>query len=257
MNIDLSGKRVLVTGGSSGIGFGVASAFAQAGVELSILADVPTVHDQAKKLTKDTKRSVGSWQCDIADSNQVRSTMKEIGELDVLVANAGLERPTPISDDSHRIEADFRRIIDINVFGTYLVVREAVKRMKSGASIVITSSIWGKTAVGEFSAYVASKHANIGFMRSLARELGPKGIRVNCVCPGWVKTKPAMHSLKAMAIGRGEPESVLLEELSATQCLPGLQGPEDVASTYLFLASSLAKNITGQALNVDRGEVMG
>ncbi|MES0884397.1 SDR family NAD(P)-dependent oxidoreductase [Roseibium sp. SCP14] len=257
MDIGFTGQKVLVTGGSRGIGHGVARAFAEAGAEVSILAQNDKVHEIAEVIAKESGQPVRSWQCDITDSKQVRTVLQEVGTLDVLVANAGLERRTPISDCSTQTEADFRRIIDINVIGTYLVTREAVKRMEAGANIIITSSIWGKTAVADFSAYVASKHANIGFMRTLARELGPKDIRVNCVCPGWVKTDPSMQSLRELAAERGESEAEVLKEISAAQCLPGLQTPEDVASAYLFLASSLAKNITGQTLHVDRGEVFG
>ncbi len=128
--------------------------------------------------------------------------------------------------------------------------------MSAGSSIIITASIWGRTGVSEFSGYVASKHANIGFMRSLARELGPKNIRVNCVCPGWVKTGPAMNSLKEIAEEKSISKDAALAEITANQCLSGLQNPDDIAGIYLFLASNQAKDITGQAINADRGELL-
>jgi 3-hydroxybutyrate dehydrogenase len=111
-------------------------------------------------------------------------------------------------------------------------------------------------AVPEFSAYVTSKHANLGFMRVMAKELGPRGIRVNAVCPGWVKTDAAMLSLRNMATRTGKSEDELLSEIVGAQVLPGLLEPEDLASPYLFLASDGAKDMTGQALMLDRGEVM-
>ena len=107
-----------------------------------------------------------------------------LGALDVLVNNAGLELITPMLEPGDEVEKTFARIIEINVIGTYYVTREALPLMRAGGSIVLTSSIWGKTGAADFSAYVTSKHANIGFMRVLAKELGPKGIRVNAVCPG-------------------------------------------------------------------------
>ena len=128
--------------------------------------------------------------------------------------------------------------------------------MRAGGSIVLTSSVWGKTGAAEFAAYVTSKHANIGFMRVLAKELGPRGIRVNAVCPGWVqdarRAALARQGLRRRRRRRGR----MLGEILAAQALPGLMEPEDVAGLYLFLASDAAKNITGQAFNVDRGEVM-
>ncbi|MGH6933052.1 MAG: SDR family NAD(P)-dependent oxidoreductase, partial [Dongiaceae bacterium] len=142
------------------------------------------------------------------------------------------------------------------VVGTYYVTRNAVKLMRPGGKIIITSSVWGKSAAPELAAYVTSKHANIGFMRVLARELGPRGINVNAVCPGWVKTRAALRSLGEMSKRTGRTENEILEGILSTQALGGLMEPEDVASLYLFLASDLANNITGQAYSVDRGEIM-
>src|SRR5690606_19730813 len=127
--------------------------------------------------------------CDITDRAAVRRTVGGLGRLDVLVNNAGLELITPLLEPGDEVELTFARIIEINVIGTWHVTRAAVLLMAAGASIVLTSSIWGKSGAAGFSAYVASKHATIGLMRTWAKELGPKGIRVNAVCPGWVRTR--------------------------------------------------------------------
>jgi 3-hydroxybutyrate dehydrogenase len=140
--------------------------------------------------------------------------------------------------------------------GTYYVTRDALPKMHKGGRIIVTSSMWGKTAVAEFSAYCTSKHANIGFMRSLAQELAPRGISVNAVCPGWVRTKASMRSLAAMAERENRSEDELLAEIVGAQAIGGLMEPEDMVATYLFLASAAADNITGQAFTVDRGEIM-
>ena len=97
--------------------------------------------------------------------------------------------------------------------------------MGSGSSIVITASIWSKTAEPEFAAYVTSKHGNLGFMRVLAKELGPRGIRVNAVCPGWVRTRAALRSLSEVAAVAEIGEEAMLEEILAGQALPGLMDP--------------------------------
>ena len=195
-------------------------------------------------------------QCDITDREGVRRTVGTLGALDVLVNNAGLELITPLLEPGAEVESTFVRIIEINVIGTYYVTREAVPLMGPGGSIVLTSSVWGKTGAADFSAYVASKHANIGFMRTLARELGPKGIRVNAACPGWVRTRAALRSLGEVAARAGVSEAAMLDDVLAAQALPGLMEPGDVAGLYLFLASDHAASVTGQAYNVDRGEVM-
>jgi 3-hydroxybutyrate dehydrogenase len=254
--LDFRNRIVVLTGGSRGIGLGIAQAFCHANATLHILSIDPELPGVAQKLSGVGQGSVTGHFCDITDGKAVDRCLAEIGHLDVFIANAGLERMTPIDDASDETERVFRQIIDVNVIGTYLCIRAALRNMQAGGSIVLTSSVWGKSAVGAFGAYVASKHANIGFMRSLARELGPRGIRVNCVCPGWVRTDSAMQSLSRMSAQSKRAESAILDDVIASQCLPGLQEPADVADLYLFLASSLSRNITGQAVNVDRGELL-
>jgi NAD(P)-dependent dehydrogenase (short-subunit alcohol dehydrogenase family) len=253
---DFTGKRVLVTGASHGIGFAVASAFARAGADLAILSSTQDIHDAQARIEAETGRRARAEVCDITDRAAVRHAVGRLRALDVLVNNAGLELRTPILEPGDAVERAFVRIIEINVIGTYYVTREAVPLMGRGGSIVLTSSIWGRTGAADFSAYVASKHANLGFMRALAKELGPSGIRVNAVCPGWVRTRAALRSLEQLSAGAGTTEEAMLEGILAAQALPGLMAPEDVTSVYLFLASAHAESVTGQAYHVDRGEVM-
>ena len=252
VHFDLSRKSVLVTGASRGIGFGVAKGFAEAGAELTILAENEEIHAAAKSLPG----SVNSILCDIADREAVNAALAGISRLDVLVNNAGLERPTPLSGPAPQTDEAFARIMAINVQGTNNVTRALVDRIPDGGRIILTASIWSKTAVPEFSAYVASKHALIGLMRTWTKELGPRGVTVNAVCPGWVRTEASMASLKAMSETDGRGEDELLDEIMTGQAIGGLMDPGDIAGLYLFLASDAAANITGQAINIDRGEVM-
>ena len=253
---DFTGKTVLVSGASRGIGYGVARGFAMASADVIILAAGDGIETAANTLSRECDRPVRGIQCDIADAGAVDLAFAEIERLDILVNNAGLERPTPVLGADTETDETFRRIIDVNVMGTWYVTRAAVPRMGNGGRIIITSSIWGRTAVAEFGAYCASKHANLGFMRSLSKELGPKGITVNAVCPGWVRTDASMRTLKLTAEKEGWSEADMESEIVAAQSLAGLMEPEDMAGTYLFLASDAAANITGQAINADRGEVM-
>ena len=253
---DFSAKRVLVTGASHGIGRAVAEAFCRAGADVTILSSTPDVLKAAQQLEARTGRPLSAVICDITDREAVRRSVGGLTGLDVLVNNAGLERITPMYEPGDAVERTFARIIEINVVGTYYVTREALPLMGPGSSILITSSVWGKTAAAEFAGYVASKHANIGFMRVLAKELGPRGIRVNAVCPGWVRTRAALRSLHEVAARAEADEGAILDDILSVQALPGLMEPADLASTYLFLASAHAANVTGQAWNVDRGELM-
>ncbi|HEY7766429.1 MAG TPA: SDR family oxidoreductase, partial [Aestuariivirgaceae bacterium] len=192
---------------------------------------------------------------DICDASAVSAALAELASIDVLINNAGLERLTPIAEGGDEAETVFRRIIEVNVIGTEIVTRRALPLMQPGGSIINTASVWGRVAEPLFGAYVASKHAIIGLTKTWAKELGPRGIRVNAVCPGWVRTESSMRSLARMAERRGVGEAELLEVIVGHQALPGLMEPRDVAETYLFLASQLSVNITGQSFGVDRGEV--
>ncbi len=255
--INLQNKSVLVTGASRGIGYAIAEGFATAGADVAILANDDLVHDAAARLTEACGRPVKSFLTDITDKAALQSVFADFAPLDVLVNNAGLELITPVTDPSDEVDATFARIIDINVRGTWNVTRAALPLLKPGSRIINTASVWAKSAVGEFAAYIASKHAVVGLTRTFARELGPQGINVNAVCPGWVRTVASVRSAKTMAERTGRSEADIFADVVATQALPGLMEPADVAGLYLFLASDLASNITGQAIGVDRGEFLG
>ncbi|MGI9417592.1 MAG: SDR family NAD(P)-dependent oxidoreductase [Geminicoccaceae bacterium] len=254
--MDFTGKSVLITGASRGIGYGIAKAFASAGADLTIVADDPKTTDAAAELGKLAGRPVRGMIADIADRAAVTSTVGTLEKIDVLINNAGLELITPIDEKGGEVEDTFRRIVDINVNGSFFVTREALRKIPDGGRIIFTASVWGKSAEAGFSAYCASKHAVIGLMRTLAKELGPRNITVNAVCPGWVKTVASMRSLGRMAVREKRDEQALLDDIVATQAIGGLMQPDDIAGPYLFLASTAAANITGQALNIDRGELM-
>lgn len=250
------GKHIVVTGASRGIGRGVAEAFAAAGGQVTILADDDAVNQTAAEITKATGAAVTPILCDITDRVRVKAVFADIGRIDVLINNAGLERLTPIRSDDPSTLDTYARITDININGSFWVTHAALPHMKRGGRIVFTASIWGKGVEAEFAAYCASKHAVIGLTRVLAKELGKDGITVNAVCPGWVRTEASMRSLRIMAERSGRPEKELLDEIVGGQAIGGLMEPRDIVGPYLFLASEAAANITGQALNIDRGEVM-
>jgi NAD(P)-dependent dehydrogenase (short-subunit alcohol dehydrogenase family) len=245
----LAGKRVLITGASRGIGYGIAEAFVAAGSDVQIAAEDDAIFAAADRL------GVVGHRADISRNEDVEAMIGKAGALDVLINNAGLERVTPLDDASDANETTFRLIIDINITGTFLVTRAALPNLDRGSSIINTASVWGRVGEPLFSAYVASKHAIIGMTKSWAKELGPRGIRANSVCPGWVRTESSMRSLGRMAERTGRKEDELLASIVGVQALPGLMEPKDIAGSYLFLASDLAANVTGQSFSADRGEV--
>jgi 3-hydroxybutyrate dehydrogenase len=256
MTIDLAGRRALVTGGSRGIGYAVAKAFAESGARVWVLAEDEGAMRAAADLAAATGGEVAGLVADVTERAAVDRAIAAMPGIDVLIHNAGIEYLTPARDPDPTVDTVFRRIIEVDLAGSWHVVRAALPRMGPGGRIVVTASGWSRTAEAEFGGYVAAKHGVLGLVRALARELGPSGITVNAVCPGWVRTELAMRSLRAMAARRGRPEAELLAEVLAAQAIPRLLEADEVVGAYLFLASDLAAAITGQGLNVDRGWIL-
>lgn len=247
--MNFSGKITVITGASRGIGLGIAKGFAAAGADLKLIADDENVFARASELGAE------GFFADITDEAAIHKIFDGLPRIDILINNAGIERLTPLDDETAATADIFRRILAINVTGTYLVTRAALPKIPRGGRIISTSSVWGRVGEPLFGAYVASKHAVIGLTKAWAKELGPRGINVNAVAPGWVETESALRSLKFMAERRSLEEHVLLDEILAGQALPGLMQPEDMAGPYMLLASPYAENVTGQTLGADRGEV--
>lgn len=253
----IEGWHVVVTGAASGIGKGIAQAFAEQGVRLALVdrdwtrAEIP--RDSSNAWTR-------TYTCDLRDDDEVAQLAsaleQDFRQVKVLINNAGVEHPTPVNDSNKHAMSHWGAQLDNNVTTMMRLTRALVPLMSAGASIVNQSSIWGHTGVPEFSAYVASKHAVLGLTRSLAWELAPRGIRVNAVCPGWIKTDAAMRSLTAMAKTQNVSEEVVLADILSAQAIPKLLEPADIADVYLFLASEGSRSMTGQSLVASYGEVM-
>jgi 3-hydroxybutyrate dehydrogenase len=244
----LNGKSVVVTGASRGLGLAIAAAFVGAGARVTAIAEDAAVEEAAQTI------GATGLVADISDNAAITAALGSVGRIDVLVNNAGLERLTPLDDGSAENEATFRRILEVNVTGTFLATCAALPQMREGSRIINTASVWGRVGEPLFGAYVASKHAVIGLTKSWGKELGPRGITVNAVCPGWVETESSMRSLARLAERAGRDEPALMADILGAQALPGLMQPADIAGPYLFLASDGAANITGQGLGIDRGE---
>jgi NAD(P)-dependent dehydrogenase (short-subunit alcohol dehydrogenase family) len=252
--VRLDGKRALIIGASSGIGYAVAKAYAEYGAEVTILADDAGITQAAESISALTGNPVTPLQCDITDRGRLHQVLASLERIDILVQNAGFERLTPLQDEDPAIEDTFRKIIDVNLLGAYYVTRELIARIPDGGRIIYTASTYSKYAIARMSAYASSKHALLGMMRSFADELGPRRITVNAVCPGWVNTEFANRSVRKIANDSGRTIEAVSNDVFSLQAIEGHLEPDDIIGGYLFFASGLARDITGQSLHIDRGE---
>lgn len=257
----LEGRTVLITGAAGGIGQALARAFLAQGARLLLLDREAAPLDALVESLH--SHQVHSAVCELGSDAAVAAVAAQVaerfGRLDVLVHNAGSEYPTPVDDGADDANARWAALLDNNVSGMWRLTRALLPLLPllpRGASVIHQSSIWGRIGVAGFSAYSASKHAIVGLTRSLALELGPRGIRVNAVCPGWVRTDAAMRSLAAMAQEQGRSEAEVEREILARQAVPVMLTPDDLAGTFLFLASDGSAALTGQCLCPSHGEVM-
>ena len=242
-----AGKKVLITGGGSGIGAAAAGAFLQEGAEVAVFDIVDP--EPLRQRWKDKACTV--HQVDISRGEAVNEAVRQIerrwGTMDVLVNNAGVEFVGSVEETS---EADWDRVMGINVKGMFLVAKAALPMLKAArGAIVNTASQLAFVGVPNFTAYTASKSAVLNFTRSLALEVAKDGVRVNAVCPGAVDT-PLLR--RQFAEGKRGPQGTL-QDLIRMHPLNRLGRPEEIAAAILFLSSADASFITGSFLVADGG----
>ena len=230
--------NVVITGGSRGIGAAAVELFAARGDRVYFLYEKN--HAAAQAVAE--KTGATPICCDVADGAAVKQAFAQIGHVDILICNAGIMHFAPINLVS---ELEWDRIFDVNVKGIYHCVNAALPAFlrKQAGCVITVSSMWGQVGASCEAAYSATKGAIIALTKALAKELGPSGIRVNCVAPGVILTD--------MCAGL-EPE--ILAGLAEENCVGRNGAPEDVANAMLYLAD--APFVTGQVLPVNGGFVM-
>ena len=231
-------KNVVITGGSRGIGAAAVELFAARGDRVWFLYEKE--HEAAANLA--AKTGATAICCDVADGNAVRQAFSKIGPVDVLICNAGICHYGLLSMTD---EATWDRIFAVNVKGIYHCVNAAMPGFlqKQAGCVITVSSMWGQVGASCEAAYSATKGAVIALTKALAKELGPSGIRVNCVAPGVILTDMCADI---------DPE--ILEELRQESPIGKNGTPEDVAAAIEYLA--FAPFVTGQVLGVNGGFVI-
>ena len=244
---NLNGKVALVTGGSKGIGRAIALRLARDGAAVAV--NYSSSADDAQAVVDEIGKAAGqafAIHADVSQPEQIEglfeATLSHFGRLDILVNNAGAQIVKPLADFS---EADFDRIFGVNVKGTFFACQQAARRMADGGRIVNISSSLTVMMLPNYSAYVATKGAVEQLSRSLAKELGPRGITVNVVSPGPTDTELFM-------IGKTEDDKRRFAQLSA---FARLGRPEDIAGAVALLAGDDAHWITGQNIRANGGTI--
>ncbi len=240
----LDGKRALVTGATSGIGLGCAVALAEAGAEVTLVARTAAAVEDLAQQFKAEGWEAHALPLDISDINTAEEAVADEGPFDILVNSAGLARHSPAIETA---EADYDTVTDLNVKAAYFLTRAVAKGLiaagKPGSLINISSQM-GHVGGVERAVYCATKHALEGMTKSMAIEWGPHGIRVNTLCPTFIRT-PLGEQTLAIPERRAWIESMI--KLGRVGEVEDLMGP------VTFLASDAAALITGTSLLVDGG----
>lgn len=240
MNIRFDGETALVTGGAGGIGLAAARVLRDAGASVW-LADLP---DREPLRVAQDERAHGV-ELDVRDPGSVRRALDAAGSPSIVVANAGIAPDAALEATGDEL---WQHVLQVNLTGAFLTVREAGRRMKERrrGAIVLTASTNSFDGERWLTAYNATKHGVLGILHTAANELGPYGVRVNAVCPGFIRTR---------LTGQGFANPEFMREY--TRHLPLGRGgePEEVAGAIAFLASAQASYITGAALLVDGGQM--
>lgn len=241
-DLNLQGKKAIVTGGSRGIGRAAVLALVEHGASVAAgyTRESPDSEALAGELASFDNGS-HMVKADVSDEDSVMEMMAGVreafGQIDIVVNNAGVVSHKMIDDLDM---AEWHRVIDTNLTGTYLVVREALPAMSAGGSIINVTSAVGLKGMAARTHYTSSKAGVIGFTRSLAKEVGPKGIRANAIAPGIIETDQVGGLTEE---GRARYEAMI--------AMKRLGQPNDIAGPILFLASNLSSYVNGETITVD------
>jgi len=247
----MSMRQIAVTGGSGGIGRAIAKRFVSLGDTVTLLARDRTALDRAlATLDGDVRAET----CDVTSEESVQHAFERIGDVDVLVNNAGQAMSAPVA---HQDLESWNRMLAVNATGVFLCTRAVIGAMKKrdAGRIVTVASVAGLVGARYTAAYAASKHAAVGLMRATACEVAGTGVTANCVCPGFVDTEMTERTIARIIDKTGRSREETIAELTKMSPLGRLIAPDEVAEAVCYLASAEAAAVNGQTLVIDGGGI--
>ena len=246
--MEFEGKTVLITGGGSGVGADMATAFAARGAIVWIGGRRP---DRLEEIAG-RYANIHPLVCDVSDETSVTRFFDAAEQVDIAIANAGIVDSNPLA----RIELSaWQTMIDTNLTGVFLTYREAARRMTGGwGRIMSVSSIAGVKGLAYASHYAATKHGVVGLTRSLALEVARKGVTVNAICPGYLATEMTDAAVSGISERSGHSKEEAIDAITAGNPMRRLISAQEVTSMALWLASDGAASVNGQALVISGGD---
>lgn len=244
--LDLNGRTALVTGGASGLGLAMVGCLAAAGAKVIAVGSRPP--EQAEAELGKLRGHIAYRQCDILDHEAAKRLVDSVGQVDILVNNAGNHCKKPIEDMS---VDDFTGVLDLHLTASFVLTRLVVPGMKKAGrgSVLFMASMGSFIGMTNVVGYSAAKAGVLGMVHCLASELGPSGIRVNAIAPGWIDTAMVRKAIE----GDAERKAKIFGRIPARK----LGEPADIGMAALFLCSDAAKYINGVCLPVDGGGLIG
>ncbi len=241
----LAGKRVLITGGGSGLGADLARGFAGAGAEVVISGR------RADALAKTAVGRIRAVQADVTDEVSVKAMFAASGPCDIVIANAGAADSAPMARTTI---GQWNAMIAVNLTGVFLTLRDGLNQMPGWGRLIAIASTAGLRGFPKIVPYAAAKHGVIGLTRSLALEVARKPITVNALCPGYLDTEMTDHSVAVIMEKTGRSEAEARITLAAMSPQNRLIQPSEVTAAALWLCGPGAEGINGQAIEINGGQ---